>query len=108
MLNEIAKSEVLQKHNRIGRFTMFGITYFIIILGFIIFYSYLTKIIRPFQYLLDGINSMKEGEYSIRLNPEKFKTSPKEVRHMIVVFNEMAISISKEQRFIKRLSIQTD
>lgn len=103
MLNEIAKSEVLQKHNRMVAL-MFGITYFIIVLGFISFIPISKRLLQPFQYLLDGINRMKEGDYSIRLNSKKFKTSPKEVRHMIVVFNEMVSSIQKNKDLLKRLS----
>lgn len=47
---------------------------------------------------------MKEGDYAVQLNPQKFVTSPKELRQMMSVFNEMASSIHENKEILKRLS----
>lgn len=103
LLNEVTKREVLQPHNRMVAL-LSVITFVIIVLGFLIFIPISQKLIQPFKYLLDGISRMKDGEYTIQLNPEKFKKSPIELRQMMNVFNEMAISIDEKKRLLKRLS----
>src|SRR5690606_20025580 len=55
-------------------------------------------------YLAEGIGRMKEGDYTIQLDPEKFKTTPKEIRQIMCVFNEMAASIQNNKNILKRLS----
>lgn len=103
LINEITKREVLQTHNRVVAL-MFVITVLIIMAAFLAFLPISKRLMRPFTYLAEGIGRMKEGDYTIQLDPEKFKTTPKEIRQIMCVFNEMAASIQNNKNILKRLS----
>lgn len=103
LINEITKREVLEPHNRMVSI-MFIITIIIILLAFVLFFPVSKRLLNPFSYLVVAINRMKEGDYNTQLNPNKFKTSPKELQQIMFVFNEMATSIRENKNLLKNLS----
>lgn len=103
LINEIDKQEVLAPHNRMVTI-MSMITLFIIIGAFILFYPVTQRLLQPFRHLVFAINRMKRGRYNTQLDPEKFKTSPRELQQMMHVFNEMAVAIQENKQLLKRLS----
>ena len=103
LINEIETKEVLAPHNQMV-FILSLMTMLIIIIAFVLFQPVTHSLLQPFNYLLHGIDRMKEGAYNTQLHPEKFATSPKELQQMMEVFNEMAVSINRNKRLLKQLS----
>lgn len=106
LMSEIDEKEVLEQHNNMVKI-MFAITIAIYIAAIIIILPVSRGLLRPFFYIVAGINRMKEGRYNTRLNEEKFKSSPIELRQMMQGFNEMARSIKDNKNLLQRMT-QTD
>lgn len=103
LINEIDKQEVLAPHNRMVTI-MFMIKMLIIIGAFLLFYPVTQRLLQPFHHLVFAINRMKKGRYNTQLDAENFKTSPRELRQMMHVFNEMATAIQENKELLKTLS----
>jgi len=103
LINEMTKREVLEPHYRMVQI-MFLISIVIIMIGFILFFPISKRLLNPFFYLINAINRIKGGDYNTQLEPTKFKTSPKELQHIMLVFNEMATSIQKNKIILRNLS----
>lgn len=103
LMSEIDEEEVMQPHYYMVTI-MFAITAAIYITALVLILPVSRGLLRPFYYIVVGLNRMKEGRYNTQLNEEKFKSSPVEIQKMMQGFNEMARSIRENKKLLQRMT----